>query len=48
MRPLALAVIGGLLVSMILTLFVIPSLYLIVHSAGERIKVILIGEPKPS
>jgi Cu/Ag efflux pump CusA len=36
MQPLALAVIGGLLVSMVLTLFVVPSLYLIVNDITER------------
>jgi CzcA family heavy metal efflux pump len=38
MRPLALCVIGGLLVSMFLTLFVIPSLYAIVSGLSERLK----------
>jgi multidrug efflux pump subunit AcrB len=37
MRPLALTVIGGLLGSMVLTLFVVPSLYLIVSGAAERL-----------
>ncbi len=32
MRPLALCVVGGLLVSMLLTLFVIPCLYLMMHN----------------
>ncbi len=36
MRPLALTVIGGLTSSMILTLFVVPCLYLIVVSFAER------------
>lgn len=43
MRPLALAVIGGLLVSMILTLFVIPCLYLIINDFGERAKRFITG-----
>jgi multidrug efflux pump subunit AcrB len=34
MQPLAIAVIGGLLVSMILTLFLVPSVYLIVDGIG--------------
>ena len=38
MRPLALAVIGGLLASMFLTLLVAPSLYLIINAAADRTK----------
>ncbi len=38
MQPLALTVIGGLLVSMVLTLFVVPCLYLVVSRGAERIK----------
>ncbi len=37
MRPLALTVVGGLLGSMLLTLFVIPCLYLIINGAAERL-----------
>jgi hydrophobe/amphiphile efflux-1 (HAE1) family protein len=37
MRPLALAVIGGLLVSMALTLLLVPSLYLIVNGIAETL-----------
>lgn len=44
MRPLALAVVGGLSVSAFLTLFVVPSLYLIVHGAGDAVKVFLLGD----
>ncbi|TVQ31455.1 MAG: efflux RND transporter permease subunit [Phycisphaeraceae bacterium] len=43
MRPLALCVIGGLLVSMLLTLFVVPCLYLIVHTWSDRARTLLIG-----
>ncbi len=37
MRPLAIAVVGGLLVSMILTLIVVPSIYLIVSPVAEKL-----------
>ncbi len=43
MRPLALAVIGGLMVSMFLTLLVVPSLYLVVSSFSERLKRLITG-----
>ncbi len=43
MRPLALSVVGGLFVSMFLTLFVIPCLYLVVSAFAERIKTLLTG-----
>ena len=37
MQPLAIAVVGGLSVSMLLTLFVVPSAYLIFNTAAERL-----------
>ncbi|MEX1261843.1 MAG: efflux RND transporter permease subunit [Balneolaceae bacterium] len=43
MRPLAISVVGGLLVSMFLTLFVIPSLYLIINTFSEWLKLKLTG-----
>ncbi len=43
MRPLALSVIGGLLGSMLLTLFVIPCLYLIINGFAERLTAWLTG-----
>jgi len=43
MRPLAIAVVGGLLVSMFLTLFIVPSLYLIVNGISEWLKRFLTG-----
>lgn len=43
MRPLAIAVVGGLLVSAFLTLFVVPSAYLILNGAAERLKEFLVG-----
>ncbi|MEX2397113.1 MAG: efflux RND transporter permease subunit, partial [Balneolales bacterium] len=43
MRPLAIAVVGGLFVSMFLTLFIIPNLYLIVNGISEKTKSFLTG-----
>jgi len=43
MQPLAIAVIGGLSVSTLLTLFVVPCAYLIVHGIGDRLKQFLTG-----
>jgi hydrophobe/amphiphile efflux-1 (HAE1) family protein len=45
MQPLAITVVGGLSVSTLLTLFVVPSAYLIVHEVGDRVKTWLTGEP---
>ena len=38
MQPLAIAVIGGLTVSTVLTLLVVPSTYVSAHVAGDRLK----------
>lgn len=46
MRPLALAVIGGLLMAMLLTLFLIPCVYLIVSNFSERLKFWLTGRSR--
>jgi multidrug efflux pump subunit AcrB len=43
MQPLAVAVVGGLLVSAFLTLFVVPSAYLILNGAAERLQAFLTG-----
>jgi hydrophobe/amphiphile efflux-1 (HAE1) family protein len=43
MQPLALAVVGGLSVSTVLTLLVLPGVYLMVTSAAERLKVFVVG-----
>jgi len=45
MQPLALAVIGGLSVSMLLTLFVVPCLYVVVNGAALRLKTALTRAP---
>jgi len=50
MRPLAISVVGGLSVSTVLTLVVIPCVYLVVHRATERLKTWVVGtkaEPVP-
>jgi len=44
MRPLAIAVVGGLTVSTALTLFVVPCTYLIIHAIGDRVKFFLLGD----
>jgi Cu/Ag efflux pump CusA len=44
MRPLAIAVVGGLSVSTVLTLFVVPCTYLIMHGLGDRARTFLLGE----
>jgi hydrophobe/amphiphile efflux-1 (HAE1) family protein len=46
MRPLAIAVVGGLLVSSFLTLFVVPSFYVILHGAGDAVKRFVIGDKR--
>ncbi|HSJ14307.1 MAG TPA: efflux RND transporter permease subunit [Longimicrobiales bacterium] len=43
MQPLAIAVVGGMSVSMLLTLFVVPSAYVIFNSAAERALVFITG-----
>ena len=44
MRPLAIAVVGGLAVSSLLTLFVVPSFFVILHRAGNAVKTFVIGD----
>ncbi len=44
MQPLAIAVVGGLSVSTLLTLFVVPSTYVLVHAGGDRVKSWLTGQ----
>jgi multidrug efflux pump subunit AcrB len=48
MQPLALAVVGGLTVSTLLTLFVVPSAYIILNGAADRLVTWLTGHvPEP-
>lgn len=44
MRPLAIGVVGGLAVSSLLTLFVVPGLYVILHQAGDAVRVFILGD----
>ena len=44
MRPLAIAVVGGLVVSSFLTLFVVPSFYVILHRFGNAVKRFVMGD----
>jgi hypothetical protein len=43
MRPLAISVVGGLLFSTLLTLFLVPCAYVIVQRGGDRVKAFLLG-----
>lgn len=46
MRPLAITVVGGMSLSTILTLFVVPSAYIIFNTAGERLQRWLTGDSR--
>lgn len=48
MRPLAVAVVGGLAVSTLLTLFLAPCLFVIVRGASDWLARILVGQPETS
>ena len=48
MQPLAIAVIGGLLTAMLLTLFLIPCLYVIVQNASDWLVEMLTGRQRES
>jgi multidrug efflux pump subunit AcrB len=43
MQPLAVAVVGGLSISTLLTLFVVPSAYVLAHRGGDRLAAWLTG-----
>lgn len=44
MRPLAIAVLGGLSVSSLLTLFVVPCMYVILHTMGDAVEKFFLGD----
>ncbi|HUF30773.1 MAG TPA: efflux RND transporter permease subunit [Gemmatimonadaceae bacterium] len=46
MRPLAIAVVSGLLVSMLLTLFVVPSTYMLMHHGASRLRRWVLGDDR--
>ena len=46
MQPLAISVVGGLAVSTLLTLFVVPSAYVVTHQLGDRLKSWLTGSAR--
>jgi multidrug efflux pump subunit AcrB len=46
MQPLAISVIGGILVATFLTLFVVPSAYVILNHGAERLSSFLTGSPR--
>jgi len=48
MQPLAIATVGGLTLSSVLTLVVVPCGYLVLHGAADRLKAFLVGSKKPS
>ncbi len=43
MRPLAIAVVGGLSVSTLLTLFVVPCMYVLMHALTDRLRALVLG-----
>jgi len=43
MRPLAIAVVGGIAFSTLLTLFVVPSAYVVMHGAADRVRGFLLA-----
>ena len=43
MRPLAIAVVGGIAFSTLLTLFVVPSAYVVMHGAADRVRGVLLA-----
>ena len=47
MQPLAVCMVGGVLVSTLLTLFVVPSAYVILNRGADRVKGFLFGTPSP-
>jgi hypothetical protein len=46
MQPLAVATVGGLSLSAVLTLVVVPCGYLVLHGAADKLKTFLLGNKK--
>jgi hypothetical protein len=46
MQPLAISVVGGLTMSTMLTLIVVPCAYLIVHGLAGSLRRIVVGAPR--
>jgi len=44
MQPLAIATVGGLTLSTILTLVVVPCGYLVLHGVGDKLRVLVLGD----
>jgi multidrug efflux pump subunit AcrB len=47
MRPLAISVVGGLIFSTLLTLFVVPCAYVLVQRGGDRVRAFVTGSRAP-
>ena len=47
MQPLAIAVVGGLTLSTLLTLFVVPCAYLVIFGVGDTVSEFLFGRKRP-
>jgi CzcA family heavy metal efflux pump len=48
MRPLAIAVVGGIAFSTLLTLFVVPCAYVVLHGAAARVRGFVLAPQRPS
>ena len=45
MRPLAIAVVGGIAFSTLLTLLVVPCAYVVMHGAADRVRAFMLTGP---
>jgi multidrug efflux pump subunit AcrB len=48
MRPLAISVVGGIAFSTMLTLFVVPCAYVVLHTASHRVRGFVIAPSRPA